>query len=117
MTAAWPSTLPEYVLEQGFSEAEPDQLMITSMEAGRPKTRRRYTTNNELFTAALAMTAAQRQIFQDWFRDDLRGGSLPFTWVHPLYRTAMTFMFRKPVPKWSVRGNAHIVSFALERAA
>lgn len=117
MVSAWPAALPQYVLEQGFSEGEPDQLIVTSMEAGRSKTRRRYTSSNETFALAVAMTQAQRQTFQDWFRNDLRGGALAFTWVHPLYRTAMTFMFRKPLPKWSVRGNAHIVAFALERIA
>jgi hypothetical protein len=117
MTAVWPTDLPQYVLEQGFSESEPDQLLVTAMEAGSPKTRRRYTAANPPFTLSVAMTAAQRVIFKDWFDIDLRGGSLPFTWVHPITRDAATYMFRKPVPKWSVRGNAHIVSFAVEKIA
>lgn len=111
----WPSTLPEYVLEQGFSEQMPDQLLQTSMEAGRSKTRRRYSTNNPAFTVSIAMTLAQRAIFEDFIDDDLVGGSLPFTWVHPLHRTAANFQLRKPMPKWTVRGEAHIVSFGMER--
>lgn len=111
----WPATLPQYVLEQGYSESEADQLLQTQMEAGRPKTRRRYTTNNEVFTVAVAMTKAQKVIFEDFFDNTLVGGSLPFTWVHPVHQTAANFQFRKPVPKWSVRGEAYIVAFGMER--
>jgi hypothetical protein len=114
MTAAWPATLPAYVLEQGFSEAMPDQFIETPMEAGRSKTRRRYTTNNRIFTVTVAMTLAQRLIFEAFFDADLRGGSLPFTWVHPLHRTNCTMRIRKPVPKFSVRGEAHLLAMGLE---
>lgn len=111
----WPATLPQYVLEQGFSENQPDQLLQTSMEAGRPKSRRRYSFNGSTFTVSIAMTKAQKVIFEDFFNDTLVGGSLPFTWVHPIHQTAANFQFRKPPPKWSVRGEAHIVSFGMER--
>lgn len=114
MTAAWPASLPQYVLEQGYSEQMPDQLIETPMEAGKPKVRRRYTMNNPTFTVTIAMTLGQKAIFETFFDEDLQGGSLPFTWVNPTSQLATTFRFRKPVPKWTVRGNAYLVSAALE---
>lgn len=114
MASAWPASLPEYVLQQGFSETLPDTTIQSSMEAGRPKTRRRYTSNYSVFTVAIAMELAQRVTFEEFYNTTLRGGSLPFTWVHPLHRSPCTMQFRKPVPKFSVNGNKHIVTAAVE---
>lgn len=111
---SWPSILPQHLLEQGFSEALADRVIETPVEAGQAKRRPRYTVNNRMFTGSVAMTLQEREAFEDWFENDLMGGALPFDWVHPIYRTPAAFRFRKPVPKFTVRGDAHIVVLGLE---
>lgn len=115
--AIWPASLPQYVLQQGFSEKEPDTMLETQMEAGPPKARRRFTTDYREFTVALQMSAAQRATFQTFFNTTVKGGSLPFDWVDPVTQGAATFRFRKPAPQWAIRGETHIVRLALERTA
>lgn len=115
--ALWPASLPQYVLQSGFSETEPDTLLETQMEGGPPKSRRRYTTDYRQFTVALQMDATQRATFQTFFNTTIKGGSLPFDWVDPVTQTTASFRFRKPMPQWAVRGETHLVRFAMERIA
>jgi hypothetical protein len=102
-------------MQQGFREQLPDMLLETTMEAGAPKARRRFTTDYRQISASIAMTAAQRATFETFFITTTQGGSLPFDWVDPVTQTAATFRFRKPVPQFGIRGETHIASFALEK--
>lgn len=115
--ASWPASLPQYVQENGYSEGEPDNLIESQMEAGPPKTRRRYTMQHPLFTMQVCTDVTGRSTFDTFFSTTLKHGSLPFDWVHPITRATVTFMFRKPTPKWSVKGAMHTVAFAVERIA
>lgn len=113
--ASWPATLPSYVLEQGYGESAADQFLETQMDAGSPKRRRRYTRNNRVFECQIAMDETASEAFETFYDTTLKGGSLPFDWVHPRRRTAMTFQFRHPVPKLTeVTGSKRIWTFALE---
>jgi hypothetical protein len=112
--ASWPSSLPQYVLEQGYTEALADQFIETSMDAGSPKRRRRFTRENRQFSISLACTDLQSQVFEQFYDIMLGGGSLPFDWVHPRLRTAITFAIRHPVPRVTQQGGKFIWSFAVE---
>jgi hypothetical protein len=111
----WPAGLPQYVMQQGFSEKLPDMLLETQMEAGPAKARRRYTSDYRLFSVSVAMTAAQRATFETFFITTVMGGSLPFDWKDPVTQANATFRFKKPVPQFGIRGETHIASFALEK--
>lgn len=113
--AAWPSTLPQYVLEQGYEEKLNDQTIETPMDVGPPKVRRRYTKQFRTFSLTVRLSPEQKATFESFWQDTLAGGSLPFDWVHPLTRDAMTFRFRAPAPKMgSVGGTDTMVSFTLQ---
>lgn len=112
---SWPGSLPQYVLESGFSESDADALIETGMEAGRPKTRRRFTTSGEQFTMTIVCDATQRATFKTFYNSTTQRGSVNFDWLDPVTRAARTFRFRRPPPKYSQRGAAHLVSFAVER--
>lgn len=107
--AAWPPTLPSYVLEQGYQETLPDNNIESSVEAGAAKVRPRFTAQFQKFTCAVQMTAAQSATFRDFFNNTLNTGSLPFDWVHPSTRQAVTFQFRKPVPQAASQGGIYQV--------
>lgn len=112
--AVWPSDLPQYVLQQGFSEQLGNAKIETQMEAGRPKTRRRYTAAPRQLSCVLACTAAQRASLITFYDTTLKSGSLPFDWVDPVTQTTKSFLFRGPPIKWGIRGEAHLASFVLE---
>lgn len=103
---AWPATLPQYVLQEGYQEKLPDNTVETPMDTGPDKVRRRFTTNYRVFTVQMEMTAAQAAVFDGFYVTTLRHGSLDFDWVHPITQAPAVFRFRKPPPQKSVRGEA-----------
>lgn len=113
---SWPATLPQHVLEQGYSEKLEDQTIETQVDAGIAKIRRRYTSANQLFQVTIQMTNAQAQTFETFYRDTLQGGVLSFDWVHPRYRTAASFRFRRPPPQYQSVGSEYVqASMVLEK--
>ncbi len=117
MPALWPSTLPAYVLEDGYQETLNDQTVESQTDTGSVKIRRRYTKLIRTFDLTVRMTEAQRATFETFWQTTLAGGSLTFDWVHPATRAATTFRFRKPPPSYrSVGGTIVEVRFRLETA-
>lgn len=113
--SAWPNTLPQYVLQDGFSEKVEDQLIESQMDAGRAKTRRRFTAPLRLLNVSLNLTAAQRTAFETFYFTTLQAGALPFTWVNPITQAAADMRFRNPAPQYaSLGGDLSRVSFAVE---
>jgi hypothetical protein len=113
---AWPNTLPAYVQEGGYSEQIQDQTIESQMDAGPAKIRRRFTKSIRRFRVSMQMTPAQTDAFETFWQTDCRGGSVPFTWVHPRTRTAATLRFRNPAPQISTLGGgtSNVVSFEVE---
>lgn len=112
--ATWPAGLPQYVLEQGYSETQPDQSIESNMEGGPAKVRRRFTTNFRPIKATIRCDDTQAALFETFYYDTLEGGTLPFDWVHPRTRTACTMRFRKPAPSLRPVGEAVDISFSVE---
>ncbi|CAB4122388.1 hypothetical protein UFOVP32_16 [uncultured Caudovirales phage] len=113
--ASWPTSLPQYVLENGYSESLEDQTIETQMDTGPAKIRRRFTTTIRKFVIAVQLDPTQMAVFEDFYLTTLAGGSLPFDWVHPRTRAAKTFRFRKPTPQVSMIGGFYSrVSMNLE---
>jgi hypothetical protein len=114
--ATWPGTLPVYVQEGGYSESLQDQTIESQMDAGPAKIRRRFTKSLRKFEITMQMTAAQLTTFETFWNDTLKGGSLPFDWLHPRTRVAATLRFRLPAPKIQTVGSGamNVVQFNLE---
>lgn len=110
----WPSTLPNKFLKDGLSESPPDVILRTEMDAGPPKMRRIATAGERKITGTQSMTVDQVEIFDAFFNDDLYGGTVRFSWVHP--RTGETKEFRfVSVPKYTgVGGDLLQVQMELE---
>lgn len=116
MPALYPSTLPEFVLQEGYAEKLMPQTIETSMETGgSPKIRRRFTKKVKQFSVTILLTQAQFATFEDWWDTTLAGGSLPFEWVHPLTREITTFRFRNPPPSFTNQAGVYTrASFTIE---
>lgn len=113
--ATWPNTLPAYMQEGGYQEKFQDQKLESQMEAGPAKLRRRFTKTIRFIGAQMLMTQAQVTDFETFYYTTLKGGTLPFDWVHPRTRSSTTFRFRNPSPSYSVTGGVNVlVTFTLE---
>ena len=105
---SWPGTLPQFVLEQGYSESLPDLVVESQMDAGPAKIRRRHTAASRRFTMVVQLDPAQAAIFETFFEDTLKGGVEPFDWVHPRTRAARVFRFRRPPPSFQSVGGIYV---------
>lgn len=113
--ASWPNTLPAYVQEGGYQERFQDQTIESQMDTGPAKVRRRFTKPIRFLSFQMLMTQAQVTDFETFWATTVKGGSLPFDWVHPRTRAATTFRFRNPAPSYATVGGINaMVSFTLE---
>lgn len=112
----WPTSLPQHVLEQGYTERMQDNRIESAMDSGPAKARRRFTTQLRSFSVTVQMTPEQADIFEVFYETTLLSGSVSFDWVHPRTRTSVTLRFKKPAPVITVAGAGEIVraSFVLE---
>jgi hypothetical protein len=115
MPAIYPSALPQFVLQDGYSEKLNNQTVESQMDTGAVKVRRRFTKQIKQFTVVQQLDQSQLATFEDFWQNTLKGGSLTFDWVHPLTRTTATFRFRNPAPAYTNVGGAYTrVAFTLE---
>lgn len=80
----WPSTLPQYPDQQGFSETIRDPVLRTAMDAGPEKARLRYTAVPEQYKMTMHMTKEQRATFVNFYKSSLGYGVDEFYWYHPI---------------------------------
>lgn len=115
MTAAWPSTLPDYVLQQGYDEKWGSTSISTSMEIGPAKKRNRTTAGIDRFQVQLLLTSDEVDALKIFWKTTVARGTLPFTWVNPREQTAVTFRFLgDDAPDIKPSNDSFVASFALE---
>ena len=99
MTAAWPGSLP-YKQFLGTVVNELPSFIETQMDSGNPKARAIYSAAVLEVDVPIVLTGQQKQVYDDWRRDEIGGGSLPFTWEDPTTDATTTFAFRAQPVKW-----------------
>jgi len=94
VTATWPVTLPNKILQAQYTEGQPDESAIRSPTAsGPPKQRNRYTALNLPFSGIFEMNSAQVDIFWAFYRGLLGNGAIRFGGL-PHLRTGATVNHR-----------------------
>lgn len=115
MVDAWPASLPQLVLVDGFSEGLGDGRLRSSMDTGPAKVRRRSSAMPRPLQGRVLMTSAQLDVLRAFVDDDLIGGSLPFSFPDPITRASILVRFLGSLPGWSARGpDAYDVALDLE---
>lgn len=110
----WPASLPTYVLENGYQEQLPKNVIETEMEGGPPKARRRYTTIFRKFQVSQILTQDQANVFENFYLSTCASGTVEFEWVHPRTRAVMNFRFTQPQPVYQPFGGNYVrVTFGL----
>lgn len=76
--ANWPSTLPEYPNQQGYSRVMRPNVLRSQMGYGPAKMRRRTTGNLYQVTMSFWLDQAQLEILNQFYDDNM---AITWTWV------------------------------------
>lgn len=109
----WPATLPVPLIA-GFSEALPNNMLRTSMDAGPAKVRRRTTANVGQLTVPLLLTSAQVDTLVGFFKEDTANGALAFDFTHPRTSNTISCRFTAPFDISSPDGINYPITLQLE---
>lgn len=119
-SAIWPVGLPQAPLVRAYSQRDESRVIRSQMEAGLAKARPRSTAIIQVCTIELLLTRAQVAILQDFFRDTLAGGALPFQWKHVQTGNLIDYRFKDPpetkprAPRQATGTEIWSASFTLE---
>ena len=91
--AAWPASLPQVALADGFSESAAPNTIRTEMDVGSAKVRRRYTAEIKTYGIALLLTTAQVTTLETFYVATLESGTLTFDWKNQRTKAAATYRF------------------------
>ena len=82
-TIDWESTLPKYVEQGTYSEANIDNILATDMNEGPYKTRQRSTEAYQALSCSMIITSAQRETFYTFYKSTIGFGALSFNFPQP----------------------------------
>lgn len=94
--ATWPVGLPQEPMRRGYQEAMADTTIVTQMDVGPPKVRRRTTAGVAPATWPFEMSSSQVVILKTFYRDTCAGGALTFTHNHQMSGGTKTWRFTGP---------------------
>lgn len=80
---AWPDELPDAVLQEGYAESPPQNLISQRTDIGPGMRRRRFTAAPRVVSVKIECTTEQVEIFDEFFVNDIFSGAVPFDWKHP----------------------------------
>lgn len=105
MVDAWPGTLPQQPLQDGYSEAAGDGRVQYQPDVGPPITRRRTAAVVRPLAVSYELTSAQLAILRAFVDTTLLGGSLPFSFPAPSESATYLCRFQDGgLPKWAALG-------------
>lgn len=112
--SAWPETLPQSPLTEGFRETPANTTLRTEMETGPAKLRRRTTAAAATLSLAYLMGTAQLAALDVFYADTLQGGTLAFDFTHPVTGETVSCRFRLPPARVALNGGYFRVAVELE---
>ncbi|MFG1247612.1 hypothetical protein [Xanthobacter flavus] len=97
----WPAPLPCQP-EQGTWQETPNPNTVSfEPEVGPTIDRRRSTVFSLASSCTFMFTKAEYAVFLAWYRDDLKSGTLPFSFDHPVTGVPSRWKFH-PKPGWGL---------------
>jgi hypothetical protein len=112
--AAWPSSLPQIALADGFSEWASPNLILTENNAGPAKRRPKYTTVVMHQVVPLLLTTAQVATFETFFNSTIAFGSLPFDWLFQRTGATVSMYINEHSPYEQVAADLWRTTLSLE---
>jgi hypothetical protein len=96
IASAWPIGLQQFLNEGRFTQKQQDTNIITKVETGARKIRRRFTQPTTEMSCQIWIPKSQYQTFLDFYNVTLQNGSLPFTFNDPITGTERNWRFLQP---------------------
>lgn len=92
MVASWPGTIPQSPLVDTWEEVPKNEMISSSVDSGEAPSRMRGTGIFWMCQGEFHFSnAAQYTAFWNFWINDLKKGSLPFTWNHPFTGVSYTW--------------------------
>lgn len=104
MAQVWPPALQDYVNEESFGIQTGSTVLVSDMDVGPPKKRRRFTRSVDKFEVTITIDAADYLTMYNFFDSTLNGGVEQFEFNHPI--TGVPTNFRMNEPKYTPKGGA-----------
>lgn len=108
---AWPTTIP--VCQASYTEKRMDGSIRSDMETGPMKVRQRFTATPVFLSMNYLVNAAQVQDLDDFYRADLKHGSLEFDFTHPRTQAAVKARIMEP-PEFNAQDGGLLYRAALQ---
>lgn len=80
----WPSSLPQYLLVDGYQEIWEDDIARTQMDEGPAKVRRRFTANVRPVKGKIIVSGIQLNALKTFYLSDCAAGAIKFCWTDPI---------------------------------
>jgi len=112
----WPSTLPQAPLARSFREQPGRNVVTTEMEVGPPKRRPRSTATVKRFSMTFLMTGDEVDIFETFYQDTAKQGTIPFDFTHPRTQQTIELSIADDPIYRTVDGLNYQVTVRLEQA-
>ena len=110
---SWPLTLPQQLSRQGYTEALPDNVIRSTVDAGPEKRRQRFTAAVRPLNGSMVMTSVQLETLETFF-GTIASGAEAFDFPSPRGAGIVSVAFSQP-PSWvNVGGDTYRVSLEME---
>ncbi|MEZ0260292.1 MAG: hypothetical protein ACAH80_04740 [Alphaproteobacteria bacterium] len=112
--AAWPETLPQSPLIDGFRETPANTALRTEMDTGPAKLRQRTTAATATLSLTFIISTVQLATLDSFYADTLQGGTLSFDFTHPVTGETVNCRFRQPPARAALAGGYFRTGIELE---
>jgi len=109
--ATWPATLPQCGLHSGWASEDQSIVLSSSMDAGPPKRRQRFTANYPIYNMSMVLTLTQWQALRTFYDAN---AAITFTWTDPLDLSSSDVVFASRPQCTGRAGDKYMVSFQIE---
>jgi hypothetical protein len=99
-------------LEQGFGQTVAAQLLVSEVDTGLSKVRRKFTLGRRYFSLSFVVAASQKAALSGFYFNTTLQGTLGFVWEEPRTGLDRTFYF-DGVPVYSPQGDEWVAALKL----